>query len=160
MTEHWNSIPGYEGLYEVSDLGRVRSLARFVARGRGQYRQPGRVLRPATRKSGHQHVILARHGVHQSRQVHHLVLEAFIGRCPDGMEGCHDNGNPADNSLGNLRWDTRSANVRDSVTHGTHNRARRTHCNHGHEFTPENTYRHRGYRRCKQCTNEGNKVHV
>lgn len=52
-------------------------------------------------------------------RVHRLVLEAFVGPCPPGMECCHNNGNPADNRLENLRWDTRSANCLDAVQHGT-----------------------------------------
>ncbi|MDP7729539.1 HNH endonuclease [Mycobacterium sp. TY813] len=85
--------------------------------------------------------------------MHHLVLEAFVGPRPPGLEGCHGNGDPADNSVANLRWDTRSANVFDSVRHGTHNHASRTHCSKGHELTPDNVYKDpaRNRRQCKQC---------
>lgn len=51
--------------------------------------------------------------------IHRLVLETFIGPCPDGMECCHNNGDPVDNRLGNLRWDTHFNNVQDSIKHGT-----------------------------------------
>lgn len=50
--------------------------------------------------------------------VHRLVLTAFVGPCPDGMEACHNNGSPTDNRLCNLRWDTRRANQADKVLHG------------------------------------------
>lgn len=53
------------------------------------------------------------------RLVHRLVLEAFVGPCPAGMEGCHNNGCPSDNRLQNLRWDTRLANNADKIRHGT-----------------------------------------
>jgi len=53
--------------------------------------------------------------------VHRLVLLAFIGPCPDGMEACHNNGNPADCRLENLRWDTSAANEADKAKHGTAN---------------------------------------
>jgi hypothetical protein len=53
--------------------------------------------------------------------VHRLVLEAFVGPCPAGMEACHNNGVRTDNRLENLRWDTRSANCRDRIRHGTTN---------------------------------------
>lgn len=52
--------------------------------------------------------------------VHRLVLETFVGLCPDGMEACHNNGIRTDNRLSNLRWDTKSSNQRDSIKHGTH----------------------------------------
>lgn len=57
--------------------------------------------------------------------VHRLVLMAFVGPCPEGMEGCHADGNRANNSLVNLRWDTREANEKDKVQHGTSNRGER-----------------------------------
>lgn len=55
-------------------------------------------------------------------EVHRIVLEAFVGRCPNGMEACHNNGIPTDNRLENLRWDTHSSNMQDTILHGTHNR--------------------------------------
>jgi hypothetical protein len=51
--------------------------------------------------------------------VHRLVLSAFVGSCPEGLEGCHFDGNPFNNRLVNLRWDTRLANTHDSIRHGT-----------------------------------------
>lgn len=52
-------------------------------------------------------------------KVHRLVLLAFVGPCPPGLVGCHNDGNPANNTPGNLRWDTRSGNMADTVAHGT-----------------------------------------
>lgn len=52
--------------------------------------------------------------------VHRLVLEWFVGPCPEGMEACHNDGDSTNNRLDNLRWDTRKANIIDSVKHGTH----------------------------------------
>lgn len=125
--EYWRST-GVTG-YEVSNAGRVRG--------------PRGILRPfAGDARGHLKVDLCGRRVF----VHRLVLDAFVGPCPDGMEGCHNNGNPADNRVENLRWDTRSANVIDI-------RERRTHCPSGHTFTAENTYIEpaTGWRRCRQC---------
>lgn len=78
--------------------------------------------------------------------VHVLVMEAFGGIQPPGTEVCHDDNDPTNNHVSNLRWDTRSANVLDL-------RAKRSHCPHGHEFTPENTYLDpsTGHRRCRAC---------
>lgn len=149
--EQWRPVIGYEGLYEVSNQGRVRSLDHFT-RGRSDSKRliRGRVLRPAPRPSGHLTVALGRSG--GSKDVHTLVATAFIGPRPDGMECCHYDGDPSNNRLENLRWDTRSANRLDSVRHGTHQAASKTHCKHGHEFTLENTLiQHGNHRRCREC---------
>ena len=52
-------------------------------------------------------------------RMHHVILNRFVGLCPEGMEACHNNGNTADNRIENLRWDTRSNNHKDAVRHGT-----------------------------------------
>lgn len=61
-------------------------------------------------------------GLRTNQRVHRLVLMAFMGPCPEGMEGCHNDGNRLNNTLGNLRWDTHRANLRDIETHGTRRR--------------------------------------
>lgn len=155
-TEQWRPIPGWDGYYEVSDHGRVRSVERVVTSKTGVRRVfPSVVRRPGPHgNSGHRGVPLGRNGRAVMRQVHRLVLEAFIGPAPDGMECLHLDGDPTNNRLDNLRWGTRSENLRDAVRHGTHVMASRTHCNHGHEFTPENTVpRAGGGRRCRTCRN-------
>jgi hypothetical protein len=122
MTEEiWKPVPGYEGRYEVSDLGRVRSLDReIICMGeiKGSYvsRKKGRVLRPGPSNYGHLSVVLGRG---KTRMVHELVLRAFVGEPPDKHECCHNNGDPTDNRLSNLRWGTRSENSVDAVKHGS-----------------------------------------
>lgn len=155
--EEWRPIPGYEGIYEVSNLGRVRALARLDARGRSRSERIRALVR---QPSGHLTVALRRNGARTTAQVHRLVLEAFVGPCPRGMEACHGNDVPDDNRLANLRWDTRAANQLDSVRNGTHHMARRTHCPQGHEYTPENTYRYpAGNRACNECRREYRESH-
>jgi hypothetical protein len=61
-----------------------------------------------------------------SRKVHRLVLEAFVGPCPPGMECCHNDGNPLNNRLDNLRWDTRRSNQLDRNRHGTGSRGEKS----------------------------------
>lgn len=148
--ETWLPIPGYEGAYEVSDRGRVRSLARLDARGR---RRTGKLRSLVRQPSGHFTVALCTNRVQRKFLVHHLVLLAFVGPRPAGQEGCHWDDDPANNHLTNLRWDTRAANVRDSVRNGTHHMARRSHCPQGHEYTPENTYLYPpdDRRACREC---------
>ncbi len=129
-TEVWKLIPGYT-YYEVSTQGRVRSLSRITRRWHGRIGRHqdvpvrGRVLTPTPRYSrrgrppSHAGVRLCEYGVSVEERVHHLVLVTFVGPCPDGMEGCHNDGNPLNNRLDNLRWDTHRANVADSKRHGT-----------------------------------------
>lgn len=126
MFEEWRAVVGFEGKYEVSNLGRVRSVDRVRsyrkrdARGIISRIHRGKMLSPATTASGHQFVVLGR-GC--GRLVHRLVLEAFVGAAPDGTECCHNDGEPANNRVNNLRWDTRSANIMDDYEHGVRKRA-------------------------------------
>lgn len=140
MTE-WRSISGYEGFYEVSSDGQVRGCKRVVgaANGKAKVIKP-KLLKPTVMQpSRHLTVELRKNGVRRRFLVHRLVLTAFEGAPLAGTEGCHRNGSPQDNRIENLYWGTRSENMLDAVAHGTHRWARRTHCERGHEFTPENT---------------------
>lgn len=74
--------------------------------------------------TGHLSVRVTVDGVKRKLYVHRLILEAFRGPCPDGMEGCHDpNPDPSDCRIENLRWDTRKANISDCKKHGRMRRA-------------------------------------
>lgn len=117
-SEVWKDIPGYEGAYQVSSLGRVRSLDRVVKCKCRYTGEPfdrtvrGRVLRPAKYcKAGHLAVSLGRGST--GKPVHELVMLAFVGKPPVGKEVCHQNGDPTDNRLENLRYDTRRENILD-----------------------------------------------
>jgi hypothetical protein len=156
--ERWLPVVGYEGSYEVSDLGRVRTLARLDARGR---RRKEKVLSPRPTTRDHRAIALYAGGIRTDFQLHRLVLDAFVGPRPEGMEGCHWNDIPTDNRLANLRWDTRSANVRDSVRNGNHAMKNKTHCPHGHEYTSENTYIYpQGRRSCNECRRIYRELHI
>ena len=111
----WRDVVGYKGLFQVSDCGNVRSLDRRLTDGR-LWR--GRPLKAKRGEQGHLSVRLC-DGKHVWRGIHCLVLEAFVGPCPDGMQGCHNDGNPANNLLSNLRWDTPKGNHADKRKHGT-----------------------------------------
>lgn len=107
MYERWLPVVGYEGWYEVSDLGHIMRV------------RTGRILRCHPDTSGQPMVSLCRYGIRAPKLVSRLVLQAFVGPCPDGMECCHNDGNPANNRLDNLRWDTHVNNERDKRAHGT-----------------------------------------
>lgn len=116
MSEQWLPVPGYEGLYAVSDLGNVRSF--HAGRGKGKR---GGILKPAPTggSSPRLAVVLYRDREGRTRLVHQLVLEAFAGPRPPDQDALHGPGGPADNRLANLRWGTRRENYLDSVRDGT-----------------------------------------
>lgn len=119
--EIWKDVLGYEGYYQVSNLGRVTSTTRKVlGRAKSSRTILGRLKKPALLKNGRLSVILHKDGKYQSFYVHRLVLTAFRGPCPEDMQACHfPDKNPLNNKLSNLRWDTAKANRQDMVYHDT-----------------------------------------
>ncbi|QMV33390.1 hypothetical protein F1_00027 [Ralstonia phage Heva] len=124
--EQWKPVPGYEGLYEVSSAGHVRSLTRHGYRNRRGGVCAGIALERFTDNTGYWYVNLSRGGKARKRAVHIMVLEAFVGAAPDGMEACHGDGDRKNAALFNLRWDTRKANAADKEIHGTVPRGERS----------------------------------
>lgn len=158
--EEWRPVIDWEDLYEVSDQGRVRSLDRVTEFKDGRTRSFwGKVLMPyrSPAKKAYFRVALTRSGKMGYVGVHSLVLEAFVGPRPEGMQACHWNDDEFDNRLVNLRWDTPSANMYDCVRNGHDVNSKKTHCRRGnHELTPENTkITSKGGRQCRTCFREG-----
>lgn len=122
MDELWKDIPGYEGKYQVSNKGRIKSLARTVKSknqyGEFEWQTKERILSPGKRDScGHLSVVLHDHN-RKSYSIHQLVMQAFLGEPPEGMEVCHNNCDSSDNRIENLRYDTRSENMTDIYKNG------------------------------------------
>jgi len=116
MTEEWRPVVGYEGQYEVSNLGRVRSLDRVVEyRGGTPRKVRGRVIRCAPGENGYPRVSLSGR---KFRLVHVLVAEAFLGPKPTGQQVRHLNGNRSDPRLCNLAYGTQSENSHDCYDYG------------------------------------------
>lgn len=140
--ERWLPVPGYEGSYEVSDHGKVRSLDRKVHRTDGLTRIfYGKTMSPNVMPHGGHLSVCLSGGTRKNRKgayIHRLVMAAFVGPCPEGMEVCHNNGNPTDNRLTNLRYGTAADNRSDSVKHGTHPNTAKTNCPQGHPLTVPN----------------------
>jgi len=118
MAENWRPILGFEGYYEISDQGRVRSLPRPNNRNPDYHR--ARVLRPGRSRSRYFTVGLKVGGVETRRYIHRMVLEAFVGPARPDQEARHIDGTRVNNQLANLAWGTRKENAGDRVAHGTH----------------------------------------
>lgn len=116
--EIWKPIPNFPG-YEISNRGRVRS---FWKRGQGTWNKidiPQRIRQPSIEGRGYLQISLWKNGKNYCRLVHRLVLFAFIGPRPSGMEACHYDGIRTNNFLENLRWDTPANNGADTKRHGS-----------------------------------------
>jgi len=124
LEEVWKDIPGYEGRYQASTEGRIRSLVRnargvchftgepFCRTVRGRILSPGKYC-----KAGHLSVVLG-HGT-AGKPVHQLIMLTFVGPPPEGMEVLHRNGDPTDNRLENLHYGTRTENILDVYRQGS-----------------------------------------
>ena len=151
-------IVGWEGFYEISNLGRVRGVSRSIAMRDGRtYTKESLVLKEQWGR-GYATVRLRKPGVQQAIRIHREVLKAFVGPCPPGMEACHNNDVRQDNRLENLRWDTRSANHIDAVSNGRNRQTQKAKCPQGHDYSKENTVvwmdnNGRPHRRCRICQN-------
>ena len=118
--ENWKDVVGFEGIYQVSDHGRVKSLCRMVRSKGGAMRlSRGKILSQGIDSGGYMNVTPYSKGIGKTAKVHSLVLEAFAGPCPLGMECCHRNSVRHDNRFANLRWGTRSSNMLDKELVGT-----------------------------------------
>ena len=116
--EIWKPIPDFKG-YEVSNEGRVRSYFKRAYYTWVIADTPQRILKPSRDPNGYPGVNLQKDGVGHRRRIHQLIMLAFVGPCPNGLEICHNNGIPNDNWLENLRYDTPSENQRDAARNGS-----------------------------------------
>ncbi len=119
--ENWSDVKGYEGFYQVSDYGRVRSVPRVIEHPNGPTRRRGKVLKQYNgSKYKHKNVKLCG----KTLKVHHLVLEAFVETRPKDTVCRHLDGNPENNHYLNLRWGTYKENAQDMINHGNGGRCK------------------------------------
>ena len=111
--EIWKPIPGYEDLYDVSNMGRVRRACDSNS-DNGCYKK-GFILKGMLWCFGYLKVGLHKNRKQKFYRIHHLVLKAFRGPCPKGMEGSHLNDIKTDNCLKNLAWMTHSENTKLAI---------------------------------------------
>jgi len=115
--EIWKDIPGYEGFYQASTCGRIKSLKREVRFGlkyQTSYIKPEKIMSPAPSQKGYYYAIFTVNGKVKHNSVHRLIALTFIPNPENKIEVNHKNGNKSDNNIGNLEWNTPSENYRHS----------------------------------------------
>lgn len=109
--EEWRDVVGFEGLYKVSNFGRIQTV------------KTGKIKEQTISKTDNRpYLSLWKNNKIKVCRPHKLVMEAFVSLRPEGLECCHNDGNPQNNHWSNLRWDTPKNNHADKVKHGTTNR--------------------------------------
>lgn len=127
MIEEWRAVSGYEGLYEVSSFGRVRSLDRVVKAGRGgkgETLKEGRILSPILSHKGYLRVCLVDGQSKKARQIHRIVAEAFLPKRDGASDVNHIDLDKANNAVENLEWVTPSENMRHARSAGAYSAGR------------------------------------
>ena len=113
MEEIWKDIEGYEGFYQVSNLGQVRSIPRMIK----NHLYDGKILSPISNGYGYMTVKLCKAGVCKKHYVHILVATAFLKKTNKNLEVNHKNYNKKDNRSSNLEWVTHEENCEDARKH-------------------------------------------
>lgn len=109
MREIWKDIRGFEGLYQISNFGNVKSVARVISRSTTDLPVQERILKPCVRH-GYKHIVLSKNGKFTTGHIHRLVAEAFIPN-PNNLPCVnHKDENPSNNCVDNLEWCTRAYN--------------------------------------------------
>lgn len=123
MEEVWKTIKGYEGLYKVSNLGRVKSLERTISprNGKKSYVIKQRILKQAPNNQGYLTVVLCKEGSCKTFKAHTIVASAFLGEKPNQKEVRHGAGGRLDNSVQNLSYGTHEDNEKDKIRDKTSN---------------------------------------
>ena len=120
MKEIWKDIPQYEGLYQASSIGRIRSIDRKITQTANggnvkfSYMKKGRVLKQTVQNGNYQMVSISINGKHRECTVHRLVASAFIDNPLNYRDVNHKNGNKTDNRVENLEWVSHGDNIRHS----------------------------------------------
>ncbi len=132
-TEIWKDIPGFDGRYQASNFGKIKSYRIKISRPNTRdknyiqtrwYGKGGLLNQNFISQGGkftYYYLTLTKNKISKKYLVHRLILLTFVGDCPEGMVACHNDGNGHNNRLENLRWDTASANQKDRAKHGTDN---------------------------------------
>lgn len=158
--EQWLPVVGYEGLYSISTMARVRSEERLIEKADGTTQLiHEQILKASPDGNGYWRVSLFRNNIGKTCYIHQMMMAAFVGPCPDGLEVRHLDGDKNRNRLDNFEYGTPSQNRFDTVRHGRNHNALKTECPQGHRYTKANTYWHKKpngtyARHCRQCARD------
>lgn len=151
--EEWKPVAGYEGFYDISNRGRVRSLDRIVNTKTGPQRHKGKTLKPSPDSSGHLQVILYNAGNPTRFAVHRLVAIAFLPKS-EHEQVLHRDDEKFNNQVDNLYWGTPVDNMQDKILNGNNHETNKTQCRRGHLLIEPNLVRYQltiGKRFCRSC---------
>ena len=119
MTEIWKDITGYDGLYQVSNLGNVKSVEKYVnVNNKFKRKIKERIIKPSIVYNGYLRVCLAKDGVHKMHRVHRLVAETFLENIKCYEDVNHIDGDKLNNNIDNLEWCSRKQNIMHSWENG------------------------------------------
>jgi hypothetical protein len=119
--EIWKDIPEYEGMYQVSSFGRVKSLSRKTSNGRGYFLSKEKILSQSKNGSGYMSIVLSKNGKTSTKRVHKLVAICFLNHTPNGFKLVvdHKDNNPLNNHVDNLQLVTNRYNCSKNRSNGT-----------------------------------------
>lgn len=125
MIEIWKDIIGYEGLYQISNLGNIKALEKSVWNGQGYIHFPEIIRKPNPDKDGYLNITLSNCGKVKTYKIHRLVAEMFIPNLKNKPQVNHKDGNKTNNCADNLEWCTNQENQQHAYRTGLKNQKRR-----------------------------------
>lgn len=126
--EEWRDVSQYEGFYQVSNLGRVKSLSREVKNNNGSFSTKETILNPSKTSKGYLRVNLSKRSSRKIFLVHVLVAKAFIPLLDDKLQVNHKDGDKTNNVVSNLEWVTNSENIQHSYDTGLNLKSKKVLC--------------------------------
>jgi hypothetical protein len=124
--EIWKDVPNYEGYYQVSNLGRIKSLPKVTSFGIGHINWVEKILKPSRDKDGYFCFVSCIDYKKVTHKIHQIVLLSFGFDRPLDSVVCHNDGNRSNNRLTNLRWGTCKENRQDQIKHGNDDRGEKS----------------------------------
>lgn len=158
MKELWKTIEGFEGLYEVSNMGRIKALDRYVINNGGLQHKAERILKQNIQKNKHCMVVLCKNGKTYPKLVHRLVAIAFIPNPQNKPVVDHIDTDPTNNKAENLRWTTVKENANNPLSRVNNSKSKKGHPYYGRPLTEEERRKISDAHKGKKLTEEHKKA--